>query len=58
MSRILWVRLMKEHGYEEPYKSLSKEYEAIADSEAYKTPEKLIENIITIVKKIKNARYA
>lgn len=58
MSRILWVRLMKEHGDEEPYKSLSKEYEAIADSEAYKTPEKLIENIITIVKKIKNARYA
>ena len=49
---------MKEHGDEEPYKSLSKEYEAIADSEAYKTPEKLIENIITIVKKIKNARYA
>lgn len=58
MSRNLWERLMKDHGGEEPYKSLSKEFVAIADSDAYKAPGKLIENIITIVKTIRNTRYA
>ena len=51
MSQSLWEQLMKQYGGEEPYKSLSKEYLAIRDDNAYKDPDKLLECILDIVMK-------
>ena len=51
MSQSLWKQLMTKYGGEEPYKSLSKEYLAISDDNAYKDPDKLLECILYIVRK-------
>lgn len=54
ISRKLWKQLMTNHGDEEPYKSHKNDFDAIADENAYKDPNTLIDKIIELINKIIN----